>query len=136
TYFRDSSPAATILRNRGLSSDTSISAAFAIDAALKDIAAMGVLRPATVRRVAVVGPGLDFADKQEGYDFYPLQTIQPFAVIDSLRARKLAAADGMQMTTYDLNPRVNAHIYAARQRARRGTRYTVQLPRNPTARGQ
>jgi hypothetical protein len=37
-----------------------------------------------------VGPGLDFADKQEGYDFYPLQTIQPFAVIDSLRVRKLA----------------------------------------------
>jgi hypothetical protein len=136
TYFRDSSPGAGTLRNRGLSSDTSIYAAFAIDAALKDIAAMGVLRPATVRRVAVVGPGLDFADKQEGYDFYPLQTIQPFAVIDSLRARKLAAADGMQMTTYDLNPRVNDHIEAARQRARRGTGYTVQLPRNPTERWQ
>ena len=135
-YFRDSSPGATLFRNRGLSSDTSIYAAFAIDAALKDIAAMGTLRPGTVRRVAVVGPGLDFTDKQEGYDFYPLQTIQPFAVIDSLRARKLAAADGVQMTTYDLNPRVNDHIEAARQRARRGTGYTVQLPRDPTERWQ
>ena len=68
TYFRDSSPGAGTLRNRGLSSDTSIYIAFAIDAALKDIAATGVLRPGTVRRVAVVGPGLDFTDKQEGYD--------------------------------------------------------------------
>jgi hypothetical protein len=136
TYFRRSSPGATIFRNRGLSSDTSIYAAFAIDAALKDIAAMAVLGPGTVRRVAVVGPGLDFTDKQEGYDFYPLQTIQPFAVIDSLRARKLAASDGPQMTTYDLNPRVNDHMEAARQRARRGTGYTIQLPRDPTQRWQ
>src|SRR5204863_1213806 len=117
TFFRDSSPGATLFRNRGLSSDTSIYAAFAIDAALKDMAAKGMLRPGSVRRVAVVGPGLDFTDKQEGYDFYPLQTIQPFAVIDSLRARNLAAPD-LQMTTYDLNPRVNDHIDAARQRAR------------------
>ena len=136
TYFRDTSPGATLFRNRGLSSDTSIYAAFAIDAALKDIAAMGVLRPGTVRRVAVAGPGLDFTDKQEGYDFYPLQTIQPFAVIDSLRVRKLAAADGVQTTTYDLNPRVNDHIESARQRARRGTGYTIQLPRDPTQRWQ
>ena len=79
----------TLLRNRGLSSDTSIFAAFAIDAALKDIAAMGTIRAGSVRRIAVIGPGLDFTDKQEGYDFYPLQTIQPFAVVDSLRAREL-----------------------------------------------
>jgi hypothetical protein len=135
-YFRDTSPGATLFRNRGLSSDTSIYAAFAVDAALKDLAAMAVLRPGSVRRVAVVGPGLDFTDKQEGYDFYPLQTIQPFAVIDSLRARKLAAADGIQMTTYDLNPRVNDHFEAARQRVGRGGAYTVQLPRDPTQRWQ
>jgi len=136
TYFRDSSPGATLFRNRGLSSDTSIYAAFAVDAALKDMAAKGLLRPGSVRRVAVVGPGLDFTDKQEGYDFYPLQTIQPFAIIDSLRARKLAAADGVRMTTYDLNPRVNEHITAAGERARRGAAYTVQLPRDPTQRWQ
>ena len=136
TYFRDSSPGATLFRNRGLSSDTSIYAAFAVDAALKDMAAKGMLRPGSVRRIAVVGPGLDFTDKQEGYDFYPLQTIQPFAVIDSLRARKLAAADGVRMTTYDLNPRVNEHITAAGERARRGAAYTVQLPRDPTQRWQ
>jgi hypothetical protein len=135
-YFRDSSPGATLFRNRGLSSDTSIYAAFAIDTALKDIEAKGALGPGTVRRVAVVGPGLDFTDKQEGYDFYPLQTIQPFAIIDSLRARRLAAADGVRMMTYDLNPRVNDHLEATRARARRGTGYTVQLPHDPTERWQ
>src|SRR5207247_3583239 len=71
-----------------------------------------------------------------GYDFYPLQTIQPFAVVDSLRARNLAAARDLQMTTYDLNPRVNDHIDSARQRARRGAGYTVQLPRDATQRWQ
>jgi hypothetical protein len=134
-YFRDASPGATIFRNRGLSSDTSIYAAYAVDAALKEVAAMGVLGPRTVRRVAVVGPGLDFTDKQEGYDFYPLQTIQPFAVIDSLRARNLAATD-FRMVTYDLNPRVNDHIDGARQRATRGAAYTIQLPRDATQRWQ
>jgi hypothetical protein len=38
----------------------------------------------SVHRVAIVGPSLDFADKRQGYDFYSVQTIQPFAVIDSL----------------------------------------------------
>jgi len=135
TYFTDSSPGATLFRNRGLSSDTSIYAAYAIDAALKDIAAKGVLRAGSVRRVAVVGPGLDFTDKQEGYDFYPLQTIQPFAVIDSVRARNLAAAD-LRIATYDLNPRVNDHIESARQRAARGSAYTIQFPRDATQRWQ
>ena len=40
------------------------------------------------------------------------------------------------MATYDLNPRVNDHIDAARQRARRGAGYTVQLPRDGTERWQ
>jgi hypothetical protein len=135
-YFRDSAPGATLFRNRGLSSDTSIYAAFAIDAALKDAAAMGVMKSGNVRRVAVVGPGLDFTDKQEGYDFYPLQTIQPFAVIDSLRGHGLASPRDFQVVTYDVNPRVNDHIDAARQRAARGVSYTVQLPRDATQRWQ
>ena len=33
--------------------------------------------------LAIVGPGLDFVDKRQGTDFYPVQTIQPFAVVDS-----------------------------------------------------
>jgi SAM-dependent methyltransferase len=84
---------------------------------------------ASVRRVAIIGPGLDFTDKQEGYDFYPPQTIQPFAVIDSLRRIGLAAPAGVQVTTFDLSQRVLAHITAARTRAAQGRGYTLVLPR-------
>ena len=54
-------------------------------------------------------------------------------MIDSLRVRNLAAGD-LRMTTYDLNPRVNDHIQAARQRAARGGGYTIQLPRTAAQR--
>ena len=91
-YFQQASPGATRFKDRGLSSDTSVYAAFAMDAALIDLKAMGGLEPGRVARVGIVGPGLDFADKQEGYDVYPVQTIQPFAVLDSLSASQQLAA--------------------------------------------
>ncbi len=75
-----------------------------------------------------MGPGLDFTDKAEGYDFYPLQTIQPFAVMDSVTRLGLAASTGPRMVTLDLSPRVNQHIEAARSRARAGAAYMLQLP--------
>ena len=119
----------TIFRDRGLSSDSAIPIEFGIDRALATIRADGTLASASVRRVAIIGPGLDFTDKQEGYDFYPPQTIQPFAVIDSLRRIGLAATAGVQVTTFDLSPRVLAHIAAARTRAGAGRGYSLVLPR-------
>jgi SAM-dependent methyltransferase len=119
----------TIFRDRGLASDSAIPIEFGIEQALTAIRANGTMAPASVRRVAIVGPGLDFTDKQEGYDFYPPQTIQPFAVIDSLRRVGLAPSAGVQVTTFDLSPRVLAHIAAARQRASEGRGYSLVLPR-------
>jgi SAM-dependent methyltransferase len=119
---------ATMYRDRGLSSDTRLTADFALDEALAALAAKGALAPQSVRRVAIVGPGLDFTDKAEGYDFYPLQTIQPFAVIDSLTRLGLMKPDDLRMTTLDLSPRVNGHLDNARQRAMRGEPYVLQLP--------
>jgi len=87
----------------------------------------GGLPPRSVRRAAIIGPGLDFTDKAEGYDFYPLQSIQPFALVDSLTRLELAAPDALRVTTLDLSPRVNAHLEQARARARTGEAYTVQL---------
>ncbi|PYR90417.1 MAG: hypothetical protein DMF84_21140, partial [Acidobacteria bacterium] len=66
--------------------------------------------------------------KAEGYDFYPPQTIQPFALIDSLIRLGLAAPGDLRVTTFDLSPRVNQHLAEARQRARRGRAYIVHLP--------
>jgi SAM-dependent methyltransferase len=119
---------AAAYRDRGLSSDTSIAADFALDQALSAIAAKGVLARSSVRRIAIIGPGLDFTDKAEGYDFYPLQTIQPFALMDSLVRLGLARAEDLRLTTFDLSPRVNQHLTGARDRAARGEAYVLQLP--------
>ena len=114
---------------RGLSSDTSILVDFAIDRALDEIASEGLLKPGSARRVAVVGPGLDFFNKENGYDFYPVQTIQPFAVIDSLMRLGLAAAD-LRVSTFDVSARVNQHLEVAHQRVQAGGQYLLHVPRD------
>jgi SAM-dependent methyltransferase len=120
----------TVFRERGLSADTSIFIDLGLERALDAMKAAGALRPGAVRRVAIIGPGLDFTDKLEGYDFYPEQTIQPFAVIDTLRRLDLADAGQLQVTAFDLSPRVLRHLEAARTRARAGAAYPIVLPRN------
>jgi SAM-dependent methyltransferase len=118
----------TLFRDRGLSSDTRLTAGFAIDRALAALAAAGRIAPGALGRAAVVGPGLDFTDKAEGYDFYPQQTIQPFALLDSLARLGLARPGGVRLATLDLSPRVNAHLDAARAQARARRPYVLQLP--------
>lgn len=122
-----------IYSNRGLSLDTSLLPNFALEEALKTMKSQGLLKEGGIRRVAIVGPGLDFTDKQEGYDFYPQQSIQPFAVIDSLIRLDLARPEGLKIETLDLNPRVNDHLVRAKKNAERGQSYTLQLPRSEQA---
>ena len=123
----------TLYRDRGLSSDTSIRPDFAIHQTLDALRAKGLLAPQSVRRVAVIGPGLDFTDKAGGYDFYPQQTTQPFAVIDSLLRLKLAPASRLTMTTIDLSARVNGHLRAAQRRAAEQGSYVLVMPRERAA---
>jgi hypothetical protein len=118
---------ATVFRDRGLSSDTSMLADYSVHVSLESIVSQGTLAPGTVRRVALVGPGLDFTNKADGYDYYPQQTIQPFALINSLRRLKLAAAD-LQVTTFDISARVNEHLKHAPARAASPSGYVVTLP--------
>jgi SAM-dependent methyltransferase len=118
----------TMYRDRGLSSDTKLTADFALDKAIEAIRTGGTLAAGSVRRVAIVGPGLDFTDKAEGYDFYPQQTLQPFALVDSLTRFGLASPEALRVTTLDLSPRVNHHLEAARRRAFAGEPYVLQLP--------
>jgi hypothetical protein len=127
---------ATLFRTRGLSTDTSIRADYAVDAALQSIRAQGTLSPHAIGRVAIVGPGLDFTDKAEGFDFYPQQTTQPFSVLESLRRTDLAREpfSAVHVTTFDINPRVNTHLERARQRAQTGQSYVIVLPRAPDVR--
>ena len=127
-------PYASLYSDRGLSSDTSILSSFAVDAALEAIAASGMIGAGSIRRVAVVGPGLDFMNKADGHDFYPEQTIQPFAVIDSLIRHGLARSGDLSVTTFDVSARVNRHLGAARDRAAAGHGYVVHLPLGDTDR--
>jgi hypothetical protein len=122
-----------LFRDRGLSSDTSLLADFAVERALAALAGSGTIGVLGVRRVAVVGPGLDFTDKAVGYDFYPQQTIQPFSVIDSLVRLGLAKPDQLQVTAFDVSPRIIDHLDTARRRARAGEGYVLQLPRDADA---
>ena len=116
-----------LLQTRGLSSDTSILPSYAVEEALKALRARNLLAVGSVARAAVVGPGLDFTDKTEGYDFYPPQTVQPFALVDTLRRLKLAATNGLEVTTLDLNTRINEHLEHARDLSTAGQRYRLEL---------
>jgi hypothetical protein len=118
----------TLFRTRGLSLDTSLVANYSIEQALTALKARGLIEPGAVTRVAIVGPGLDFADKDVGFDFYPQQTVQPFAVADSLARLGLAPASGLEIVLLDISPRISDHVSRARARAERNVGYTLNLP--------
>ena len=119
-----------LYRSRGLSYDTSLLPNMAIEESLRAMQARGLLAPGSVHRAAVIGPGLDFTDKVGGYDFYPQQTIQCFALADSLFRLGLARQGQLELPTFDVNQRVNDHLRRARRRALLGQAYTLQLPRH------
>lgn len=121
-----------LYKDRGLSLDTSLPPDFALEVALAAMRDRGSLAAGSVRRVGIIGPGLDFTDKQEGYDFYPTQTVQPFAVMDSLLRLGLAQAGELEVDTLDLSPRVNEHVERSRRAAVQGRGYIIQLPRDPS----
>jgi len=116
----------SLYRDRGLSLDTSFRPCYGIERALDESRRAGLL--GEIRRAAIVGPGLDFTDKRSGYDFYPVQTLQPFALIDSLRRLRLAGPSLPAVAILDLSSRVLDHVRAAVARAQRGSVYTVQIP--------
>ncbi len=116
----------SLYRDRGLSLDTSFRPNYAIERSLAEIKSAGLLRQ--IRRAAVIGPGLDFTDKRSGYDFYPIQTLQPFALVDSLRRLRLTEAFGPTVEIVDLSARVRDHVRDALAQARKGSAYTVQVP--------
>ena len=118
----------TLFRTRGLSLDTSLVSNYSVEQALAAMKARGLLKPGAVTRVAIIGPGLDFADKDVGFDFYPQQTLQPFAVVDSLARLGLAPSGGPEIVLLDINPRIIEHVKQARARAAKNIGYTLNLP--------
>ena len=114
-----------VFSERGVSLDTTILPNYGVDTALRDLKERKLITK--VARVAIIGPGLDFIDKESGFDYYPQQTLQPFAVLDSLK--RLSLASNPRITILDISPRVLDHIQGAISK----TSYTIQLPRNSAA---
>jgi SAM-dependent methyltransferase len=118
---------ASLFEDRGVSLDTSILPDFALEQTLRELQKRGVLHEGQIARIAIVGPGLDFADKNEdsAYDYYPQQTIQPFAVYDSLLRLGLAKPRALQVSVFDISTRVIDHLERARKK---NEPYIIQLP--------
>ncbi len=114
-------------KDRGISTDSNLYPDYTIELHLRKMMEQGLLKPGSVHRVAIVGPGLDFVNKNFGSDFYPPQTTQPFALIDSLARLGLADPASVDVYTFDISPRVNRHIERARKTAAAGKSYTIQL---------
>jgi hypothetical protein len=119
-------------KDRGISTDSNLYPDYTIDLHLRHMMEKGLLQPGSVHRVAIIGPGLDFVNKKSGTDFYPPQTTQPFAVIDSLVRLGLASTASVEVYTFDISPRVNKHIEQARKNAASGKPYTIQLLSSPS----
>jgi len=115
---------------RGISLDSNLWPDYAIDRSLDEMVKAGLLKPGSVRRIAIIGPGLDFANKEYGNDFYPPQSIQPFAVLDSLFRLGLSDPRTFQLYTFDISPNVNIHLARVQKNASAGKPYVVQLPWN------
>ncbi len=120
----------TLFSARGISLDTSVLPGFAIEESLKAMKNRGLLAAGGIRRAAVIGPGLDFIDKDAGYDLYPPQTIQPFALMDSLVRLGLSDPEKLEIAALDVSQRVIDHLARARQRAAAGSPYTLHLVRD------
>jgi hypothetical protein len=123
---------AQLYAQRGISLDSNLWPDYALDVALAELLKAGAIRPGSIRRIAIVGPGLDFANKEYGNDFYPPQSIQPFAVLDSLIRLGLTDPQNSQLFTFDISPNVNIHLARAQKSAAAGKPYVVQLPWNST----
>jgi hypothetical protein len=119
----------TLFQDRGLSADTSLLPNYALEDTLKTMLRKGAIQPGSMHRILVIGPGLDFTDKRDGYDFYPVQTIQPFAMLEAVARLGLGKAEEISVVSADLNAGVNAHVARMAERGRAGQPYTVQLPR-------
>ena len=63
-----------------------------------------------------------------GYDIYPQQTLQPFALLDSLLRLKLATAGNLYLLAFDVSDRVIYHLETARKLAAAGQAYRINVP--------
>ncbi len=109
---RGTSDVHDLYRERGLSTDTAIEAGFVVHTGLAVLQALEPTR--RVRRVLVVGPGLDLAPRTGLLDDASPQSYQPWAVMDALVSLGLSQLGDLSIVAADINPRVVDHLRRAR----------------------
>jgi hypothetical protein len=103
---------AELYRTRGLSTDTAVEAGYLVSLGLGVVKA---LDPATrIRRVLIIGPGLDLAPRTALIESGSPESYQPWAVIDALLSLGLSRPDDLEVVGADINPRVVQHLLRAR----------------------
>jgi hypothetical protein len=99
---------AELYRARGLSTDTAVEAGYVVYLGL------GVLKSLEpdrrIRRVLIVGPGLDLAPRTALLEVGPPESYQPWAVMDALISLGLSRVDDLEVVAADINPRVVEHL--------------------------
>jgi hypothetical protein len=100
-----------LYRSRGLSTDTEVEAGYVV---YNGLGILKSLAPATrIRRVLIVGPGLDLAPRTGFLETRAPQSYQPWAVIDALVSLGLSRAEDLSVVGADINPRVVDHLKEA-----------------------
>jgi SAM-dependent methyltransferase len=110
---RPADAVAELYRARGLSTDTAVEAGFVVSEGLGIAAGLDPIR--RIRRVLIVGPGLDLAPRTSFNQGAPPQSYQPWAVMDALLALKISTADDLTVVGADINPRVVRHLQRDRR---------------------
>ncbi len=103
---------AALYRTRGFSTDTAVEAGFLVYHGLGVVKSLDPVR--RVRRVLVIGPGLDLAPRTALLESGAPESYQPWAVIDALLALGLARGDDLDVVAADINPRVVQHLRRSR----------------------
>lgn len=104
--------AAGLYRTRGLSTDTAVEAGFLVAQGLGVLHGLDPGR--RVRRVLIVGAGLDIAPRTALLEAAPPQSYQPWAVLDALVGLGLSRLDEVEIVAADINPRVVDHVRMSR----------------------
>ena len=103
----------SLYQTRGHSTDTQIEANYAVYTAM---AALKAQSPSTqIRRVLIIGPGLDFAPRTDLIDAFGPQSYQPFAVADALLGLKFAQRESLRIHCADINDRVVDYFQGLRR---------------------
>jgi len=105
---------------------------FAMSETLHILKNSGIV-PAKVRRAAVIDPDVNFSGTPDGYDFVPLQSIQPFALLEAVERLDLGRASDVQLSAVALNPFALAHLRSISGKVRSPGRYILELPLNTAA---